>query len=177
MVEVQQKEVLSVPVAFGIDVIATLMCQASYLLMKFAHVDAEKIPGRSPLCSLKWILGLSCLLGGSFIHVVLLPFCPLVLLATNSATAIVMSAMMAVYFLEERIVWRYDLSAFILISIGTTVICLLSKESERQLTTDIIADQLTSIGTISFGVFYIAFIVGNYMLTTWSTGQVRLFER
>ena len=99
--------------------------------MKFAHVEAEKNPEKNPLTNVKWLSGLACLVIGSIVHVVLIPFCPLVLLATNSASAIVMSAMMAIYFLDERIVWRYDLAAFTLIAIGTTVICLLSKESEK----------------------------------------------
>lgn len=116
---------MSVTTAFFIDVFATLVCQTSYVLMKFAHIDAEKKQS-SAICTLKWWMGIFCLVGGSLIHVVMLPFCPVVLLATNSATAIIMSTMLAVYFLEERIIWSHDLLAFFLISIGTTIICLLS---------------------------------------------------
>ena len=94
--------------------------------MKTAHVDSESHQG-SALFSCKWISGLVFLLVGSFVHVALLPFCPLVLLATNSATAIVMSALMAVYFLDERIVWKYDVTAFLLIATGTTAICVCSQ--------------------------------------------------
>ena len=124
----EEEKNLSVITAYFIDVFATLLCQASYLFMKFAHVDSEK-KQTSAFCNLKWWMGMACLLVGSIIHIFMLPFCPVVLLATNSATAIVISAMLAVYYLDERIVWRYDLLAFCLIAAGTIIICLLSRET------------------------------------------------
>ena len=167
---------MSVTAAFFIDAFSTQVCQTSYLLMKFAHVDAEERQV-SAYCSFKWWMGMICLTGGSLMHVVMLPFCPVVLLAANSATAIIMSAMLAVYFLEERIVWCYDLLAFVLISAGTAIICLLSQENETRMTTEDITGQLVSIGTLCFGLIYVAFVVVNYMLTRWSESQIRLFER
>ena len=124
-----QANQMSVVTAFIIDVGATLLCQLSYILMKFAHIDAEKSQ-RKAFLSCKWILGVLCLIGGGVIHIVVMPFCPLVLLATNSATAIVMSAILSVWFLGESIVWKYDLPAFVLISGGTTAMVMLSKETE-----------------------------------------------
>ena len=93
--------------------------------MKFAHVDAEKSK-KSAICSCKYIAGFICLVVGSIIHVAVLPFCPLVLLAMNSATAIVISAILAIAFLGERLVWQYDSVAFVLIGGGCTGIVLLS---------------------------------------------------
>ena len=90
-------------------------------------------------CTWKFTVGLTSLLLGGIIHVVVLPFLPLVLVATNSATAIIMSAILSVQCLQERMVWSYDLSAFFLISAGTTAMVLLSRETEAQLTTEIIA--------------------------------------
>ena len=136
--EMQAKQ-MSVVTAFTIDVGATLLCQISYIMMKFAHIDAEKTQ-KTAILSCKWILAVFCLLIGSVIHIVVMPFCPLILLATNSATAIVMSAILSVWFLDERIVWRYDLLALFLISGGTTAMVILSKENEVQLTTEIIID-------------------------------------
>ena len=124
-----QANQMSVVTAFIIDVGATLLCQLSYILMKFAHIDAEKSQ-RTAFLTCKWILGVLCLIGGGVIHIVVMPFCPLVLLATNSATAIVMSAILSVWFLGESIVWRYDMPAFVLISGGTTAMVMLSKETE-----------------------------------------------
>ena len=73
---------------------------------------------------------------GSAGHVLVLPFCPMVLLATNSASSIIMSAMLAVSFLGEQIIWKYDLVAFGLIATGCTMIVMLSKEAEQQMTTE-----------------------------------------
>lgn len=134
--EVQENQ-LSVVTAFIIDVFATLLCQLSYIVMKFAHIDADKRQ-KSAFLSCKWLLGVVCLIGGSVIHIVVMPFCPLVLLASNSATAIVMSAALSVWFLDEKIVWGYDLVAFLLISSGTTAMVVLSKENEAVLTTEMI---------------------------------------
>ena len=137
--------------------------------MKFAHIDAEKNQ-RTAVFSCKYISAILGLVGGGVIHIVVLPFCPLVLLATNSATAIVMSAILSVWFLEESIVWKYDLPAFVLISGGTTAMVMLSKENEVQLTTEVITDQLTSLKSALFYIFYIIFVVLNYLLTRWFTG-------
>lgn len=167
---------MSVCMAFSIDVGATLLCQLSYIMMKFAHIDAEKSQ-KTAFLSCKWIGAVSCLLGGGIIHIVVMPFCPLVLLATNSATAIIMSAFFSVWFLGEKMIWGYDLLAFFLISGGTTAMVMLSKETETQLTTEVITDQLTSIKSALFFAFYIIFVVLNYMLTRWFTGQIRLFEK
>ena len=167
---------MSVVTAFTIDVGATLLCQLSYIMMKFAHNDAEKTK-KTAFLSCKWILAVLCLIIGGVIHIVVMPFCPLVLLATNSATAIVMSAILSVWFLNERIVWSYDLLAFFLISGGTIAMVMLSKSKETVLTTEIIIDQLTSLKSALFFAFYIVFVVLNYLLTRWFTGQIRLFER
>lgn len=117
---------MSVILAFSIDVIGTFLCQCSYILMKKGHIEAEKSHSNVMMKS-HMIMGFACLIVGSIIHVVMLPFCPLVLLATNSATAIVMSSCLAVYFLDEKISWLYDSTAFILICGGTTAMVLLSK--------------------------------------------------
>ena len=129
---------MSVVVAFLIDFGGTFLCQVSYFVMKLAHVDADKYQ-TTAYCTWKWIVGLTSLGLGGIIHLVVLPFLPLVLVATNSATAIVISAILSVQCLQERMVWSYDLSAFFFISAGTTAMVLLSRETEAELTTEIIA--------------------------------------
>ena len=129
---------MSVVAAFLIDVGATFLCQVSYVVMKLAHIDSDKYQ-TTAYCTWKFTVGLTSLLLGGIIHLVVLPFLPLVLVATNSATAIIMSAILSVQCLQERMVWSYDLSAFFLISAGTTAMVLLSRETEAELTTEIIA--------------------------------------
>ena len=162
--------------AFMIDLFGTFLCQASYLLIKFAHLDKDS-GHSSSVCSFKYAAGMTCLVIGNIIHVVVLPFCPVILLAINSSTAIVMTAVLAIVFLKERIVWRYDAVAFLLISGGCTGIVLLSQSKESESTTEDVVRQLTSLRTIFFCAFYIAFVVCNYMLTRWFEGQLMLFEK
>ena len=121
---------VSVMTAFTIDISATFIVQISYILMKLAHMDAEKNPEKSIYFSCKWISGFACILVGNIVHVAVMPFCPLVLLATNDATAILMSAILAVWFLNERIVWRYYILAFMLILSGTVAMVIITKEKE-----------------------------------------------
>ena len=130
---------MSVVTAFTIDVGATLLSQIAYIMMKFAHIDADKT-NKTAFLTCKWLMAVLCLIAGGIIHIVVLPFCPLVLLATNSATAIVMSAILSVWFLDEKIVWGYDILAFTLISGGTTAMVMLSKDTEVELTTEVIID-------------------------------------
>ena len=127
---------MSATTAFVIDLGGTFLCQLSYLLMKKAHVDVEKqiSQSSSAYCSSKFFGGSVCLITGSLIHLLVLPFCPLVLLAMNSATAIVISALLAIQYLGERIVWRYDLAALLFIAVGCTGIVILSHSTENQLT-------------------------------------------
>ena len=138
----EESKPLSVLVAFLIDLFATFLCQASYLFMKFAHLKAEATK-KSAVCSCKYMAGLLSLVVGSLIHIAVLPFCPLVLIAMNSATAIIISALLAIAFLDEKLVWHQDSVAFILIVGGCTGIILLSKSQVTVLTSSDVADQLT----------------------------------
>ena len=162
---------MTVVTAFLLDVIATFITQLSYLFFKAAHLEREHTGSkRSIFCNCTWMIGFLCMGLGSAAHLIFLPFCPLVLLAMNSATAIVMSAGLAMCFLGERLVWRYDLAAFTFILVGCTGIVLLTKENEEQLTTEIVIDQMTSIKTVFFGLFYVFFLVFNYVFTRWFNG-------
>ena len=118
----------AIPVIFAFlgDLFATFLSQVSYLLMKYAHIEAEETQ-KSAFCSCRFLSALLCMALAQVFHLGSLPYLPLILVAINSATGIVMGAMLAVVFLKEKIVWRYDLVAFILISAGCTGIVLLTK--------------------------------------------------
>jgi len=115
----------------------------------------------------KVITASALLIMGNVLHLLMMPFCPLVLLATNSATAIVMSAALAVYCLGEKIQWIYDTIAFILISSGTTAMVLLSKENEQSFNAVEVRNQLKSVNTITFAILYFFFMFVNYLITSW----------
>ena len=87
-----------------------------------------------------------------------------------------MSAILSVWFLGEKIVWKYDMMAFVMISTGTIAVVLISKETEAELTTEDIVAQLSSVKVILLIIVYFAAIIGNYLLSIWFNRQVRLFE-
>ena len=79
-----------------------------------------------------WILGAICGIVGGSIHVIMLPYCDLVLLSTSSCLAIVFGNILAIKFLGEKLVWKYDLSSFILIVVGCMAIVLLSEADDAE---------------------------------------------
>ena len=107
--------------------------------MKFAHIEADKSE-KSAFVSFTFAGAIALLVTSCMIHVAMLPFLPLILMAMNSATAIIIGAMLAVIFLKEQILWCYDMTAFVLISAGCTGIVLLSKSSEIAMTTAIVTE-------------------------------------
>ena len=125
---------IGVVTAFMVDLFGTFLVQSAFLLMKVSHQNSDKTQ-QSALCSCTYFAGMVCLLIGNLIHVVVLPFCPIVLLSINSSTAIVMTAMLALIFLKEKLVMPYDLLAFLFISIGCTGIVLMSRTKEDAMTT------------------------------------------
>jgi len=63
---------------------------------------------------------------GSIIHVLVLPFCDLVVLSTITALGIVNSNFISVIYLKEKVVWKYDGPATFLIISGSILIVSLS---------------------------------------------------
>ena len=111
-------------------VVAKLFGILSYICMKFANHKAEKFIAEGKnynvYCSLTWGMGFLLIIVGSVLQVVALPFCGLTLLATTVGIGIVFNNIAAILFLKEKIIWRYDLPAFILIAGGCTANVLLS---------------------------------------------------
>ena len=66
----------------------------------------------------------------------MLQFCPLVLLASNVCFELVFSHVLAIKFLGEKLVWKYDLSALLLLIGGCLGIVLLSETEEEELTVE-----------------------------------------
>jgi len=79
----------------------------------------------------KWLTGFSFLLLGCTIHVCVLPFADLTLLTANSATALIVSACLSITCLGEAFIWRYDLTAMILIVTGSALIIVQSSTTQK----------------------------------------------
>ena len=120
---------LSVPVAYVIDIFGKLLSAASYLFFKLAHHQQEQESGVSNVkayTTWTWLIGLACIILGSVINLLMLQFCPLVLLSTNVCFELVFSNVIAIRFLGEKMVWKYDLTALLLLIVGCLGIVLLS---------------------------------------------------
>ena len=81
---------------------------------------------------MKYLLGLALLVISAVIHVVVLPFCPLVLLSTITAAGILISTALAIRYLGEKFICKYDLPSFTLIIIGCTAIVILSNPEDDE---------------------------------------------
>lgn len=69
-------------------------------------------------------------------HVCCLPFVDLVVLSTNSSIAIVFNNILSVMYLNEKIVWAYDVTAVSLIILGSLAIVFLTNYSDTTFTVD-----------------------------------------
>ena len=72
------------------------------------------------------MIGFACVIIGSLLNLVALPFCDLVLISTTVGIAIVVNNLVAMWWLGEKMIWKYDVPAFILVVGGSTAIVLLS---------------------------------------------------
>ena len=130
---------LSTTLAYIIDVfLAELPIAVSYLLQKMAHHKIEEnnkssMSSVKVYCTCTWIIGFILSVVGGTVGVLVLPYCDLVLLSTTVGISIIMSNLLAMRFLGEKIIWRYDLPAFLLVVAGCTSIVFLSEEDNQVL--------------------------------------------
>ena len=131
-------------VAYVIAVIGKLLGTISYLFMKVANhkLEEKKLKGQNPsvYCSCTWIIGFVCLFAGQIFNLVALPFVGLVLFSTTVAIGIVFNNIIAMRYLGEKLVWKYDFPAFVLVVTGCTAIILLYRQNNEELTPQYIHD-------------------------------------
>ena len=63
-------------------------------------------------CTWSWIVGFICVIVGSILNLIALPFCDLVLISTTVGIAILFNNIVAMWWLGEKIVYKYDVPAF-----------------------------------------------------------------
>ena len=128
-------------IAYLVDLTGTFLGHVAYILMKKGMIEVENsgLNGskkKIPFFTCSWIAGFFVLALGSIIHVVVLPFCDLVVLSTNSSIGILIADVLSVIYLNERVVWAYDITAISLIISGSLTIVLLSNYDETRYTPD-----------------------------------------
>ena len=78
------------------------------------------------------------------------PFADIVLLSANSATAIIVQVIMALVFLNEVFICKYDLPALFLILLGSFLIIYTANFTERELSVSTIKENFVSFKSITF---------------------------
>ena len=101
---------------------------------------------------------------GLLSHLCALPSADLVLLSANTATAILVNGFLAIYFLGEKFIFRYDLIAWFLIISGNMIILLRSSKAERSYSPEEIVSILSSTKVIVFFSLIFGFLVFGLVL-------------
>ena len=99
--------------ALGLDTVATFFNQYGLIQMKIAHQEHKGF------FSLRWLgLGLVFVILAGIGHVVVLPFGDMILFTSTCSVAILFSSILSIWLLKEQFIWKYDLTATILICTG-----------------------------------------------------------
>ena len=101
-------------------------------------------------CHISWLVGFACVFIGSVLNLVALPFCDLVLFSSTIGIGIVFNNVIAMWWLGEKLIWKYDLLAFVLVVGGSTAIILLSIEDDEAYTPARIKSLVMQLGTLIF---------------------------
>jgi hypothetical protein len=125
---------------------------------------------------LPWLVGLALLLVGGGMQVVALPYADLVLISTNAITAILFNTFLSIRYLGEKFVWKYDVPALTLMSLGALVIVLVSEADEKKFTPEEIKELLTSLQSIIFNSIQCALLIGTMVYLNVFLLQIKKFE-
>ncbi len=161
---------------------ATFGSCVSYILQKKGFIKVENtglngVKRKNPLNTCEWKTGIFLTAVSSILHVVVLPFLDLVVIESGAAFAILFNSILAVYYLDEKVIWCYDLPAFSLIIGGSLCIVLLSDFSENSFTPDKIKSLLFSWSTLGFMAFYSATTFAAAVQYRWHSRQIEKFNK
>lgn len=105
------------------------------------------------------------------------PFADMVLLSFNAAFAIIIQIVLAIVFLKEVCSVKYDVTAIILIMIGSACIILTANFQEVELKMSDIMECLTSAKSITYYAFMILLISVTFMVLNRMLAKLAIFER
>mmetsp|Transcript_43560 Transcript_43560/g.57673 ORF Transcript_43560/g.57673 Transcript_43560/m.57673 type:complete len:222 (+) Transcript_43560:33-698(+) len=168
--------------AYTANLLGTLLTQIGYILMKKGMHKVENSGlngGKKKLgfFTWQWLTGFAFLAIGSITNVSVLPFCDLVVLSTIGALAILMNYGLSVFFLNETIVWRYDIPAILLIIGGSLTIVFLSDYSETTYTPDLIRELLWSTTTLVCFIVAVVFTAVTIAQYCWHLQKLKAFNQ
>lgn len=133
---------------------------------------------KSGFMTCTWLLGFLILTLGSAIHSILVtPHVDIVLLSFNAALAIVIQVLMAIVFLKEVVVYKYDILAITLILLGSSCIILTANFSEDNLTASKIKESLSSVKSIAYFGFTLFLMNVTFFVLKRMLKNLAVFER
>ena len=100
---------------------------------------------------------------------VVLPFADLVLISTNSITAIAYNTFLSIKCIGEKFIWKYDLPAFMIMGAGAITIVMLASTTEKVFTAEKILNLLFSSNS-----FY--FSLGSAVFLTVTITYIKIFK-
>ena len=137
----------------------------------FERVDVNE--KRPPFyCAGRWICGFILLLLGGLIQLAVLPYADLVLVSTNSISAIAYNTLLSIKCLGEKFVCKYDLPAFALMGAGAITIVMLASTTEKVFTAEKILGLLFSYQSLYFAFGTFTFLVVTIIYTKAFQGQL-----
>ena len=126
-------------------------------------------------CSWRWLLGLFAMLAGLTIHIFMLQFLDLTLLAANAVTSIVAIVLFSTTILGEVFMWRYDLPGLLLIATGCTTV-LNANKTETEYTATDVKELLKAPKTLCFMAFCVFCILLSVATLSVVLRRLRRFE-
>jgi hypothetical protein len=130
--------------------------------MKLAHKEVEEAnkniegPPKKLVCTCKWIAGFITLVIASVLMLAALPFADMVLLSQAWPISIVFNVFLSIKFLDEKFLWKYDLSALALILCGCCLTINLSNMStlviDREVAFGILYSPSCAVYAVTVGV-------------------------
>ena len=124
-----------------------------------------------------WLIGFFITGLADVLHTGMTPFADITLLSFNTALSVPMQMVLAIIFLREVFIWRYDVPALILILSGSAWIILTANFTEVDLTVEILKSHLSSIKAIIFLVSVFTLMIITHFIEKRLLRNLALFEQ
>ena len=178
-------------VAFMGDCLACAMYQTGFLFQKLSHSHLEKkqlqmrdmatTAGESrasqAYCSWRFLFGFSLCCLGTVVHIFVLPYLDLVLMACNSLTSVLVAQLLSTTVLGEKFVCKYDFTGMLLLVVGCGTIVYNANTKQDEYTIAQAIAILIAPQTLIAVVFSVVFLLGTIWYLRYFTSKLRIFEK
>ena len=137
--------------------------------------DVENTASKA-YCTWQFVVGILCMTAGTLIHVSVLPFLDLTLIAVNATLGIIISVILSICVLKEKFIAKYDLTGLLFISAGCTLIVIYANKETSTFSGEETIELLLSARSLIFIVTIACFIIFNNFMLNAFIRKLRLFE-